>query len=812
MSQLMQAGGWTLLHFIWQGAVIALTTAIVLSYLETRSARLRYAVSCAGLLVMLVTPAVTMLIVSPAGTPLPSVAFKSERSALGGRFTAAPFLSVEPPAVEEGRAGRSVPDVERALSVIVAAWAAGVMFLVVRLAGGWWRVRRLHHAALDSAPSRWQDACAQLAERMGVPRAIRVVESTLIDAPTVVGWLTPVIVLPVAAITCLTPAQVEAILAHELAHIRRHDYIVNLLQTLVETLLFYHPGVWWLSARVRAEREYCCDDAAVALSGDVIGYATALADLESTRSSGQSLALAATGGSLLDRIGRLLQVPHGDSWRSSSWIATIVLTLFFVVGAGGVQLIPTRLSDTSQRFTAPAGQAEAPAAPAAAQTPLPATPTSPPAPATPPGRSQAGAEGIQVRLQGDEFRMRWSNGLRSIEARGFGEMTFTSDLTDVAGMTPGSYLILRDWSGILARTIEIREERGAITRRYYVGGFARAWNDGVQSELSGRLRSLVRRSGFGARARTEQLLATKGVEGVLEEIGLLETDYARRLYFRELVRTQGTFDSKMLIRLLTQAGRRIASDYYLSETLREVAPLIGGDQAAAEAYVDAVGTLRSDYEHRRALVALLTSGTTTAIVADLAMQSTSTMRSDYERAETMRVALRATRIEDGDAMFTALEAMRSDYEKRRVLSAVLDDRPMSPGASHGFLQAAATIDSDFECSTVLRSFIKSQGVDPATRDAFFAALRTIRSSFERKQVLTTLLGGPVLGPDILLSVLDSVGGMSSDFERSETLLSLVRAQPLDSVTRDALVEVVDKMRSDYEQGRVLVALVRSERR
>ena len=165
-----------------------------------------------------------------------------------------------------------------------------------------------------------------------------------------------------------------------------------------------------------------------------------------------------------------------------------------------------------------------------------------------------------------------------------------------------------------------------------------------------------------------------------------------------------------------------------------------------------MGTLRSDYEHRRALVALLKSGNTTSTVANLAMRSTNTMRSDYERAETMRAALGASRVEDGDAMFAALEEMRSDYEKRRVLSAVLDDLPMSPGASNGFLKAAATIDSDFECSNVLRSFIKGQGVDPTTRDAFFAALRTIRSSFERKQVLTALIGSstrsrhPAVGP------------------------------------------------------------------
>ena len=98
--------------------------------------------------------------------------------------------------------------------------------------------------------------------------------------PTVIGWLKPVVLLPASALAGLTPRQLEAILAHELAHIRRHDYLVNLLQTLVETLLFYHPAVWWLSRRIRVERENCCDDLAVSLCGDPVAYAAALADLE----------------------------------------------------------------------------------------------------------------------------------------------------------------------------------------------------------------------------------------------------------------------------------------------------------------------------------------------------------------------------------------------------------------------------------------------------------------------------------------------------------------------------------------------------
>ena len=170
--------------------------------------------------------------------------------------------------------------------------------------------------------------------------------------PTVVGWLRPAILLPIAALASLSPAQVEAILAHELAHIRRHDYAVNVLQTIAETLLFYHPSVWWLSRRIRAEREHCCDDIAVALCGDAVGYAQALAELETWRTVSATMAMAATGGTLLDRVRRILQVPLTDEPRSPSWAVTLALTLVFTAGAGAVKQLPwpaTQHADAAPR-------------------------------------------------------------------------------------------------------------------------------------------------------------------------------------------------------------------------------------------------------------------------------------------------------------------------------------------------------------------------------------------------------------------------------------------------------------------------------
>src|SRR5262249_44302433 len=162
------------------------------------------------------------------------------------------------------------------------------------------------------ARDAWQTLARRLSRALGVRHAVRLLESTAVQIPAVVGWLRPVILLPASTVTGLTPEQLEMILAHELAHIRRHDFLVNLLQAVVVTLLFYHPAVWWISRQVRIERENCCDDLAVAVCGTPLQYARALTRLEELRVGAPSLAVSARGGSLFERVRRLV----GDSTRT----------------------------------------------------------------------------------------------------------------------------------------------------------------------------------------------------------------------------------------------------------------------------------------------------------------------------------------------------------------------------------------------------------------------------------------------------------------------------------------------------------------
>jgi len=168
---------------------------------------------------------------------------------------------------------------------LVEAWFLGVLLLSLRTAGGLFLIERMRRKEIRPVAAELYARCMALQRKMGLDRVIRYCECHRLDAPAVLGWFRPVVLLPVRALTGLNEEQIEAVIAHELAHIRRFDCFVNLFQIATETLLFYHPAVWWVSQRIRAEREHCCDDEAILICGDAVNYARALTLMEEWRTA-----------------------------------------------------------------------------------------------------------------------------------------------------------------------------------------------------------------------------------------------------------------------------------------------------------------------------------------------------------------------------------------------------------------------------------------------------------------------------------------------------------------------------------------------
>lgn len=310
-SPLASAVGWTMLHSMWEGAIVSILLGAVL--LVFRSPRVRYAAACIAMLMMLAGFSATLVYLAPEGHgPL--------------RTLATPALR----ALDGAAAKDTSSEWDRGLATIVPwlapLWIMGVLLFYTRHVAGLFSMHRFRSRGVCSAPDEWQSLLRRLRARLHIARPILLLESCLADTPIVVGHFRPLILMPMGVLTGLPAAQIEAILLHELAHVRRYDYLANSIQRLIEGLLFYHPAVWWISRVVRTERENCCDDIAVSISGEVREYAVALAALEQSRWSGNEPAVAYRGGNLVKRIHRLLY-PKGPGSAWTPFLATLVLIL-----------------------------------------------------------------------------------------------------------------------------------------------------------------------------------------------------------------------------------------------------------------------------------------------------------------------------------------------------------------------------------------------------------------------------------------------------------------------------------------------------
>lgn len=385
-----QTLGWTLFHFVWQGLLLAALIALLLGMLSKRSANARYLVACCGLVLMAVCPVITFgwlhanqtnasetsALASTTSYSLPleqhSVSGSTSNSAVDSSVNsqtnsiAEAIESVENESsadtvgtvdfVEASRATSGVVSewqtIDSASTVstwgqqlqsvlqpwipwFVGLWLAGVLLLSVRMLVCWLRVNRLKTTGAQLDDSRVSELFRHISERIGLSGRVRLVQSSSVVVPTVIGWSKPVVLLPASVLTGLSTQQLSAVIAHELAHVRRADYLVNLFQSVIETVLFYHPAVWWLSSRIRAERENCCDDLAADVCGSPREYAEALLKLEQLKSS-PALAMGADGASLLDRVARLLGKSRnqatGPYWLAgcgSLLIAIVALSMIF---------------------------------------------------------------------------------------------------------------------------------------------------------------------------------------------------------------------------------------------------------------------------------------------------------------------------------------------------------------------------------------------------------------------------------------------------------------------------------------------------
>ncbi len=355
----MQSLGWALLHFLWQGTALAALAAVAMAL--CRRASTRYLIGMGTLVLMSLAPVAT-------------VSFYSHQHSIAvAEGKASRFVA---PAWPVSKGNLAAAGVDRTSSTtawmdafpwLVEAWLLGVAFFSLRSAGGFLLLERDRRRLSTVVESRVLEICLALQVRFGIRRAIAYCECKWLQAPAVIGWFRPVVFLPLTALTGLSEEQLEAVIAHELAHIQRFDPFVNLIQVCAETLLFYHPAIWWLNRKIRAEREHCCDDVAVAVCGNPVEYARALTLMEEWRSA-PAFAMAANRGPVGDRIIRLLGLKNLSTGMRGIGFTGSVLCLSAALVAGNT-LLGMAYPRQIQANSPPRPQAASPSQPQANGTP-----------------------------------------------------------------------------------------------------------------------------------------------------------------------------------------------------------------------------------------------------------------------------------------------------------------------------------------------------------------------------------------------------------------------------------------------------------
>lgn len=316
--------GWTLLNTLWQGLLIFAILTIMLRLIPSRQSRLRYVVSCGAIGMFMFAAILTFAYLIEGEPEFAFINAVDESASLIPK-------TVEAMSGERSLSSRIFLFIDGKMPWILAGWVMGVCLFSVRLARSWWYVHALREDS-EIVENAWSERLRQLARECNVGGTVILAESVRVDAPIVVGWIKPMVIVPLGMLSGLSAEQIETIFIHELAHIRRRDYLINLLQSWLETVLFFNPFVWMISEIVRREREFCCDDEVLRRKSDSLAYARTLAAVEAERLKrcGIALSLAENKKQLLNRIRRIMEKSVAPYTGKERLIPVVLL----IVGLG----------------------------------------------------------------------------------------------------------------------------------------------------------------------------------------------------------------------------------------------------------------------------------------------------------------------------------------------------------------------------------------------------------------------------------------------------------------------------------------------
>jgi beta-lactamase regulating signal transducer with metallopeptidase domain/beta-lactamase class D len=354
-SMLVHQIGWSLIHSLWQDLLIGLVLAAIFKLLARAKSQIRYFIACIALAAMIILPVFTTyvlhnrqtkplnIVVDDDSAPVTSVDANFRNISLIGneRINGTQKINRNNRTITE--TWNTSEKVEKFLPWLILLWLVGVVVCAIKLSGGLFSAAKLRKLPVKVFNPKLDYLINELATGLSIKRSIKIYESSLIRVPMTIGWIYPLILIPPSSLLGLSPFQLQMIISHELIHIKRYDFLINFLQSVVETLLFYHPAAHWASRKIREEREYICDDLTLALYKDSVGYARALTKVARFQRQAEQLAVAATDGELKDRIYRLVSNAQNPGFSKKSILpnvsAIVLLSLCLVIIFGGLKVL-----------------------------------------------------------------------------------------------------------------------------------------------------------------------------------------------------------------------------------------------------------------------------------------------------------------------------------------------------------------------------------------------------------------------------------------------------------------------------------------
>jgi beta-lactamase regulating signal transducer with metallopeptidase domain len=686
---------------------------------------------------------------------------------------------------------------------IVPAWLSGVAAVLILLALGIARIWWLDRFTALLEDESWLRLADDLSRAIGLTRRVRLLRAAGPAMPMTWGIRRPAILLPAEA-NAWPAERRRDVLLHELAHVKRHDFIVQLVARVACAVYWFHPLVWLAARRLRDERERACDDQVLRAGAKPSAYATHLLEIARGLRAARATSLASVAMARPAQLAtRLLDVLDARRPRATltprsalpAWIAAIVIVVPLAAVAPRVAEPAAFKIDTIPPLPTPDA---APRHARALQRVARATVDS--------LRGCSGDtqhSGSSTHEENDNLTVLTTVGGCTVRLSAVGKFQFTKDFTDIASVPSGGQVVIEVDYGAHDRRLTVRPGE----RIYKVDGDVRPFDADAKSWLAETLTFLLRRTGFDAEARARWILETRGIQGLMDELGELSGDYTRRVYYQAAIES-GKLDAAGYERIVTLAGQTIGSDYELAEILISVAKAQPLTERMQTGFVTAAKSISSDYERHRVLKAALSRPGLTAAVEAGMLDAAADIGSDYELAELLIELNDARPIDEAvrPAFFKAVNTVQSDYEHGRVLQAVVKREGTSAAMLRDVLLSAKAINSDYELAQLLSEIGGAYVLDDVLRPPFFAAANSIKSDYEHTRTLASVMARGEPSQAVTLAVLESAKGISSDHELAELLITVIRKVKMDDAIRAAIREDAQAIGSQYDRGRVYEAL------